>query len=169
MDWLFQQLIDDLDEAELLQSSERFDELVSTYSELRVHDLDRYADRAWAMLSCFDFERGPLPGFDEAMEALCKACLTPHVVYGLRSALYTVAARVVDDQPDLLPTVAIASLSLKGPNLLGNAFVEMVLYASALEWLVIAGLSDDDAWPDMGGDQARTGNAARWRDRRLEA
>ena len=138
-----------LDEVELLQSSERFDELVCADPDLRVDDLDRCADQVWAMLSRFDPERGPLPGFEQAMEALCAACLTPRAIHRLRSRLYTVAACVADERPDLLPTVAIASLSLKGPDLSGNAFVGMVLYASAVEWMILWGLSDDAGGPDL--------------------
>jgi hypothetical protein len=151
MDDLLGQIVEGLSEEELLRSSERFDELVSSFPELRLHNLDQYPEDAREVLARFDLERGPLLGFGEAMERLCGLCVTSRVLRGLRSRLYSVAARVAKVCPELLPTVAIAFFSLDAPDPSRDVFIRMVVCASAIEWLIVSSLDDDSpACLDMG-------------------
>lgn len=140
MDGLFQQVIEGLGEEELLRSSRQFDVLVSEFPDLRLDSLDRHAHEVRALLAHLDPESGPLPGFGEAMACLCKACVTPQAIHGLRSRLYTVAARVAESSPDLLHAVALASISLKTLDPAHNPFIEMVVCASAMEWFIFSDL-----------------------------
>jgi hypothetical protein len=142
LDDLFRQVVDRLDEEALLCASERLEELVCTFSELRLSNLGQYPDQVRAMLACFDLERGPLPGFAEAMEHLCELCVTPQALYRLRSSLYSVAACVAETSPELLSSAAIAALSLDASHLPQNAFIRMVVLVSAIEWLILSELGD---------------------------
>jgi hypothetical protein len=151
MDGLLRQVVDELDAEQEALASDRFDVLVTTFPELRLDDLGRYPGRVRALLARLDPEAGPLIGFEEAMIQLCDLCITPLAVRGLRSQLYTVAARVADACPDLLPTVALAALSLDAEHPKQSPFVEMVVCASAIEWLVAHRLQDSDlAFLDVG-------------------
>jgi len=67
------------------------------------------------------------------MEQFCEACVTRQAIRGLCSRLYTVAARVAETCPELLPTVALAALSLDAPEQTENAFLQMVVCALAVE------------------------------------
>ena len=106
------------------------------------------------------------------MACLCKACVTPQAIHGLRSRLYTVAARVAESSPGLLPAVALASISLKTLDPAQNPFIEMVVCASAMEWVVFSDLGprgppllDVSTWlavRELGAAlYRRAGNAAR--------
>jgi hypothetical protein len=140
IDGLFRQVIDGLSDEELSRSSRQFDVLVSEFPDLRLDSLDRHAHKARALLTHLDPECGPLPGFREAMACLCRACVTTQAIHGLRSRLYTVAARVAESSPALLPAVALASISLKTLDPAQNPFIEMVVCASAMEWAAFSDL-----------------------------
>jgi len=142
MDGLLRQIVDGLNEEELLRSSERFDELVVMFPTLRLSNLDQHPEAVRMMLGCFDLERGPLPGFEEAIGRLCDLCVTPQALRGLRSRLYSVAALVAETRCELLSTAAIAFLSLDAPDPSRNTFLRMVVCASAIEWFVLSGLSE---------------------------
>jgi hypothetical protein len=136
MDSLLHQVLTACSEQELSDAAERFDELILAYPTLRLTEpLERYPAEVWQLCSLLDLDLGPLPGFEAAMEQLCKLCLTPHAIDGLRSKLYTVAANVAKERPEWLPTVAIAALSLFSSPPAQSAFVDMVICASAIEWL----------------------------------
>jgi hypothetical protein len=143
LDCLFRRVVNGLDEEELARASERFDELVLAFSELRLPNLD-CPQEIQALLSRLDLESGPLPGFEKAMAQLYNLSVTPQFIRLLRSKLYTVAAQVAESRADLLPTVAVASLSLD-PNIARrNTFVEMVLCASAIESAICATLEEGE-------------------------
>jgi hypothetical protein len=143
LDCLFRQVVNDLDEEALARASERFDELVLTFSELRLPNLD-CPQEIGSVLSHLDLEAGPLPGFEEAMAQLYALSVTPQFIRLLRSKLYTIAAQVAETCTDLLPTVAVASLSLDTGLSRRNTFVEMVLCASAIESLICATLEEGE-------------------------
>jgi hypothetical protein len=143
MDNLFRQALETCSKQERLDAAGRFDDLVTAYPELRlIPQLRRHPDETWRLMSQLDIDRGPLPGFDAAMQQLCELCLTPQAIQGLRSRLYTVAAQVSQERPELLPTAAIAALSLDPAHRPRTLFTEMVICASAIEWL--ADLSEDE-------------------------
>ena len=107
--WLddqFRQVVRGLDEEALARASERFDELVLTFPELRLPGLCDHSEQMSSLLAHTDLEAGPTEGFEEAMEQLYELCVTPSVLRTLRSKLYGVAASLSQDQADLLPTVA---------------------------------------------------------------
>ena len=135
MDDLFHQLLDTLSGPEVQRAEERMDELVSSCPELRLANLAHHPLETWLLLSRLDVETGPLPGFRQAMEQLRELVLTPQAVYALRSTLYTVAARLAQEHPELLPTAAIAALSFDGSPPTWDLLSEMVICASAIEWL----------------------------------
>ncbi len=135
MDDLFRQLLDALSDPEIERAEERMDELVSTCPELRLTNLGQHPLETWLLVSRLDLEAGPLPGFRQAMEQLRELVLTPQAVYGLRSRLYTVAARLAQKHPELLPTAAIAVLAYDGSPATWDLLSEMVICASAIEWL----------------------------------
>jgi hypothetical protein len=138
MDDLFRQLLAALSDPEIECARERLDELVATCPELRLTNLGQHPLETWLLVSQLDPEAGPLPGFQQAMERLCELVLTPQAVYGLRSRLYTVAARLAQEHPELLPTAAIAVLAYDGSPATWDLLSEMVICASAIEWLVTA-------------------------------
>jgi hypothetical protein len=105
-----------------------------TYSELRIPELADHPEEARALLAHFDLDGTPLLGFHEAMEQLCARCLGAHSMSGLRSALYTVAARTSRERPELLPAAALAAFSVRPPCPKRTLFTEMVLCATAIEW-----------------------------------
>jgi hypothetical protein len=144
LDDLLRQVVIGLDEERLAIASERFDDLVLTHPDLRVPDLEDYPQQVGVLLSHFDLECGPLPGFQKAMDRLCALVITPQVVYALRSRLYKIAASAAETDSDLLATVAVASLSLDPATVLRNAFVEMVVCASAIESSVYATLAEGE-------------------------
>lgn len=140
MDRLLQQLIDGLDEAALAQASLHYDELVLAFPQLRLDGLDRHIDAISVLLSHLDLEAGPLAGFEAAMAHLYGACITPQAIEKLRNKLYTVAAAAVDTCPEMLPTVAVACLSLGSNGRSANPFVERVICVSAIETFICASL-----------------------------
>ena len=135
MDDLFRQLLGALSDPEVERAEERMDELVAACPELRLANLEHHPLETWMLLSRLDLETGPLPGFRQAMEQLRELVLTPQAVYGLRSTLYTVAARLAQEHPELLPTAAIAVLAYDGSPSTWDLLSEMVICASAIEWL----------------------------------
>jgi hypothetical protein len=135
MDDLFRQLLGALSEPEIERAEDRMDELIAVCPELRLTNLGQHALETWLLVSRLDPETGPLPGFRQAMEQLRELVLTPQAVYGLRSTLYTVAARLAQEHSELLPTAAIAVLAYDGSPPMWNLFSEMVICASAIEWL----------------------------------
>lgn len=140
MDRLFQQLIDGLDEASLAEAAAHFDELVLAFPDLRLDGLEAHLDAISVLLSHLDLESGPLDGFEAAMARLYASCVTPRALEKLRSKLYTIAATAVDICPELLPTVAVACLSLNSNGRSVNAFVERVICVSAIESFICASL-----------------------------
>lgn len=134
MDTLLRQLLIAWEEHTLSEAAERLDELILAYPMLRVPQVAVHGQAAHELLAHLDLDHGPLPGFPEAMTRLCALVLTPNCLDELRSRLYTVAARVARDHPDLLPTVALATLSTHPPCPTQTLFTEMVLCASAIEW-----------------------------------
>ena len=135
MDGLFRQLLDALSDPEIARAGERMDELVAACPELRLTNLSQHPLETWLLVSRLDPETGPLPGFRQAMEQLRDLVLTPQVVFGLRSRLYTVAARMAQEHPELLPTAAIAALAYDSSPATWDLLSEMVICASAIEWL----------------------------------
>lgn len=136
MDDLFLQVLRAGSEQDLLNAVGRFDVLVAAYPELRLTaQLARYPDETWQLVSQLDPDHGLLPGFEAAIAQLCELCLTPQAVHGLRSKVYTVAAQVAREQPELLPTAAVAALSLDPVHMPRTVFTEMVICASAIEWV----------------------------------
>lgn len=134
MDALLKRLLVAWQEHTLSEAVERLDDLILSYPMLRVPQVAVHAQASRDLLAQLDLDHGPLPGFAEAMTRLCELVLTPNCLDALRSQLYTVAARVAQDQPDLLPTVALATLSTRPPCPAQTLFTEMVLCASAIEW-----------------------------------
>ncbi len=151
--WLddqFRQVVHDLDEEALVRASERFDELVLTFPELRLPGLCDYPEPVNSLLAHIDLDAGPAEGFEVAMRRLCELCMTPSVLRALRSKLYGVAAGLSDAHADLLPTVAIAVLSLDAPVSQPSAFVEMVICASAIEGSIVWQLdANEQTLPDV--------------------
>jgi hypothetical protein len=136
MDSLFHEVLAACSEQELFDAVSRFDELILAYPILRLtHPLERHPDAVWELYSRLDQDLRPLPGFEAAIDQLCRLCLTPQAIHGLRSRLYTVAAKVAQERPEWLPAVAIAALSLARASLARNAFTDKVIYVSAIEWL----------------------------------
>jgi hypothetical protein len=131
-----------LNEDAAARAWDQLDTLVSEFTALRLSNVCRYPEASWQLISRLDLERGPLPGFQEAIDSLCERCLSPVAIAALRSRLYTTAARATDKCPQLLPTIALATLSLDDPDPACNAFIRMVLCASVIEWVVSSGLSD---------------------------
>ena len=140
LDDLFRQLVDDLDDEEMARACEQLDVLVSTFPDLRLSNLGPHLGKVQDLLSRLDPETGPLPGFHKSMEQLCELCVTPQAIHQLRSSLHAVAARVAETCPELLPTVAIAALSLSAPDRAQMVFMEMVACASAIECLIASRL-----------------------------
>jgi hypothetical protein len=150
MDGLFQEIVDGLGAEETCRAWEQLDALVSGFPDLRFTTVDQHPRRVATLLLRLDPETGPLPGFREAVEQLCLDCTTPHAIRRLRSRLYTVAARVAETCPEMMPTVALAVLSLDGPDQARNPFVEMVVCASAIESLDVPPAETDGfAAPDV--------------------
>jgi hypothetical protein len=145
MDRVFQQIVARLDEEERAQALDRLDVLVSESPDLRVSNISEYPEQVYAVWACLDLEAGPLPGFRDALEQLCRCCVTPRVTRQLRSRLYTASARIADATPDLLPTVALAILSLDEAGPERDSFVQMVVCASAIEWLLEPTAGDGSA------------------------
>jgi hypothetical protein len=143
LDGLFRQVINELSEESLAQASEQFEELVLSYPELRLAHLRAYPRHVHTLLARLDLRAGPLDGFDSAMNALYDLCVTPEVLGTLRAKLYRIAAETADRSPDLLPTVAIASLSIKERTPTPNALMQMVICASAIECYICANLPND--------------------------
>jgi hypothetical protein len=135
MDALFQRILLARDEHELSDAAERLDELILAYPELRIPQIAAHPRAARALLAHFDPDHGPLPGFQQAMTRLCELCLTTHNLARLRSQLYTVVARVSREHPEMLPTAALAALSVRPPSQPQTLFTEMVVCASAIEWV----------------------------------
>jgi hypothetical protein len=139
IDRLFRQVLYACGERELAGAVSKLDRLVSAYPELRLMpQLERHPDEVRRLLARLDLDRGPLPGFEAAMERLSDLCLTPQAIHGLRSRLYTVAARAVQERPELLPTAAIAALTLDPAHRSRTLFTDLVICASAIEWLARA-------------------------------
>ena len=128
MDALLRRLLSSLGRDELDASLKRWGELVTMCPELRL-DLNGHAESVAEVVRCLE-EGGELA---VAVRRLCAACVTPTDVRRLRSSLYTIAARFADTHPELVPAVALAALSLDETGEEGNAFVEMVVCASAVE------------------------------------
>jgi hypothetical protein len=145
LDGLFRRIIDDQDEEALMRASERLDDLILMFPDLRLSNLDAHPKQVRALLSHLDLASGPLPGFDEAMAQLYALCVTSQAVHSLRSKLYRIGAYVVENCPELLSTVAIASRSLDSSVLSRGTFIEMVLCASAIESLVYVHLCQREA------------------------
>jgi hypothetical protein len=143
LDGLFRQVINELSEESLAQASEQFEDLVLSYPELRVPDLRAFPRHVHALLARLDLRSGPLDGFDSAMNTLYDLCVTPDVLGTLRAKLYGIAAQAADSSPDLLPTVAIASLSVRERSPTPNALMQMVICASAIECYICANLDID--------------------------
>jgi hypothetical protein len=134
LDRILRQILDDLDQEEMSRAHAELDTLVSLFPELRLSNVGGYSEQVGVLMDCLDPEEGPLPGFEEAMEQLCELVAGPYALSGLRSRLYTVAARAVDACPELLPSVALAACSLDNADVSHQVFVEMVVCASAIEW-----------------------------------
>lgn len=143
LDGLFQAVINELSEESLAQASEQIEELVLSYSELRLPNLHAYPRHIHALLARLDLETGPLDGFDRAMDALYDLCVTPQVLTTLRAKLYRIAAWAAAHSPELLPTVAIASLSIKKRTRTPNSLMQMVICASAIECYICSSLASD--------------------------
>jgi hypothetical protein len=134
MDALFGRILVARGENAPTEAAEHLDELVMAYPELRIPQVAAYPQAACDLIAHLDLEHGPLPGFEKAMERLCTLCLTPGALNRLQSQLYSVAARVSRERPELLPTAALAALSVRPPCPPQTLFTEMVLCASAIEW-----------------------------------
>jgi len=134
MDDLFRRLLVTQGEHALSDAATRLDDLILAYPELRIPLVAAHPQQARALLAHLDLDRGPLPGYRQAMQLLCERCLTPDGLDRLRSQLYTVAARASRERRDLLPAAALATLSTRPPFPAQNLFTEMVLCASAIEW-----------------------------------
>jgi len=134
MDALFGQVLAAQGEHALSDAAARLDELILAYPELRIPQVADHPQAAGDLLAHLDLEHGPLPGFQPAMQQLCALCLTPESLQTLRSQLYTIAARVSREHSDLLPTAALAALSVRPPNPAQTLLTEMILCASAIEW-----------------------------------
>jgi hypothetical protein len=145
LDGLLQKVVDGLTEEQLTRAMDRFDELILAFPELRLSSVDAHPKQAAQLLTRLDLEGGPLPGFEAAMTELCERCVKPEALQQLRSQLYKAAARAADTVPDLVPTIAIACLSLDTCEKTRNAFIEMVICVSAIESLIRAGSQDDKA------------------------
>jgi len=150
LDEQFRQVVHDLDEEALAHASERIDELVLTFPELRLPGLCEHPEQVSSLLAHIDLDAGPAEGFDAAMERLYELCITPSVLRALRCRLYGVAARLSESHVDLLPTVAIASLSLDATASHPSAFVEMVICASAIEGVILSQIdTSEETLPDV--------------------
>ena len=151
--WLddrFRQVVHDLDEEALARASERFDELVLAFPELRLPGLIDYPEQVSSLLAQIDLDAGPAEGFEAAMDRLYESCITPPMLRALRNKLYGVAARLAGGYADLLPTVAIASLSLDETASCPSAFVELVICASAIEGSILSQLDvHEQTLPDV--------------------
>jgi len=134
MDALLEQFLAARDENALFDAAERLDELILACPALRVPQVAAHPQAARALLAHLDLDHGPLPGFPQAMSDLCELVLTPDCLDTLRSRLYTAAAHVAREHPDLLPAVALATLSVRPHSPAQTLFTEMVLCASAIEW-----------------------------------
>jgi hypothetical protein len=134
MDALFQRLLGARGEQALSDAEDRLDELLLTYPELRIPRVAAHPQETGELLARLDLDRGPLPGFEQAMQDLVRLCLTPACMDRLRSKLYAVAARASRQHPELLPSAALAALSIRPPCPTQTLFTEMVLCASAIEW-----------------------------------
>jgi hypothetical protein len=143
LDGLFEQVVNELTEESLAQASEQIEELVLSYPELRLPNLHAYPRHVHALLARLDLHAGPLDGFDLAMDALYDLTVTPDVLAILRAKLYRIAAEAADQAPELLPTVAIASLSIKERSRTPNALMQMVICASAIECYICTNLAND--------------------------
>ncbi|MBN1640198.1 MAG: hypothetical protein JXA09_03090 [Anaerolineae bacterium] len=143
LDRLLHRVIDQLSEEALARASERFDELVIAHPDLRIADVSAYPRLVKALMACLDPQRGPLDGFEDAVALLSARCVTPQSLRALRARLYSVAGRVALRAPDLLPTAAIAAFSLDDEDQACNAFVHMVVCASAIEAYVQAALCEE--------------------------
>jgi hypothetical protein len=143
LDGLFRQVVNELSEEALAQASEEFEELVISYPVLRLPNLDAFPAQVHTLLARLDLESGPLDGFDGAMQTLYDLCVTPEILSMLRAKLYGIAAQVADSAPELLPKVAVASLSIKERPSTANTFMEMVICASAIECYICTNLGDD--------------------------
>jgi hypothetical protein len=134
MDALFQRLLDARGEGALSEAEDGLDELILAYPELRIPQVAAHPQETGELLARLDLDRGPLAGFERAMQDLAKLCLTPTCLDRLRSKLYAVAARASRQHPELLPAAALAALSIRQPCPTRTLFAEMVLCASAIEW-----------------------------------
>lgn len=143
LDGLFRELINELSEESLAQASEQIEELVLSCPELRLPNLRAYPRHVHALLARLDLHAGLLEGFDRAMNALYDLCVTPEVLGSLRGKLYRLAAEAAKHSSDLLPTVAIASLSIKERAPTPNTLMQMIICASAIECYICANLSND--------------------------
>ena len=143
LDILFREVINELSEESLAQASEQIEELVLSYPELRLPNLRAYPRHVHALLARLDLSAGPLDGFDRVMDALYDLCVSPEALGALRAKLYRIAAEAAQHSPDLLPTVAIASLSIKERAPTPNPLMQMVICASAIECYICANLSGD--------------------------
>jgi hypothetical protein len=142
MEGLFRRIVHTLDEEALACASERIDDLVLSFPDLRLTNLSAYPAYAKALLSRLDLESGPLTGFEEAMARIYETCVTPQVIDRLRHELFAIAACVAEDCSDLLPTVAVAFLSLDPSSSSQSIFVEMVICASAIETFICNSLNE---------------------------
>ena len=152
LDGLLRGVVQDMSMQELMVAADRQDVLVSSFPRLRLPNVGQYPGEARDLLLRLDPTTGPLPGFDEAMERLWGLVITPGALRRLHSALYTVAAQAADTCPELLPTVALAALSLDTRRDGGTAFLEMVVTASAIEWFIASHRQEDGCLSlDVGG------------------
>jgi hypothetical protein len=145
MEGLFRQIVHGLDEEALARASEGIEDLVLGFPELRLTNLSAYPTQTRALLSQLDLESGPLPGFYESMTRIYHSCVTAQEIDGLCHKLFRIAAYAVDNCPELLPTVAVAFLSLDPSSSSQSVFVEMVICASAIETLIQASLSERES------------------------
>ncbi len=152
LDGLLRGVVQGMSMQELMAAADRQDVLVSSFSRLRLPNVGQYPEEAKDLLLRLDPTTGPLPGFDEAMERLWGLVITPGTLRMLHSALYTVAAQAADTCPELLPTVALAALSLDTRRDKSAAFLEMVVAASAIEWFITSHEQGDGCLSlDVGG------------------
>jgi hypothetical protein len=142
LDDLLRRVIEQSSEEVLACASGRFDELVMAHADLRIAEVGAHVQLVEALMMCLDPEVGPLDGFEDAVVALAAPCATQQSLRALRARLYSVAGRVAVRTPDLLPTVAVAAFSLDAADQTANAFLHMVVCASAIEFYVQATLSE---------------------------
>ena len=71
MDGLFRRLLTTRDEHALSDAAERLDELVLTYSELRIPQVASYPEASRDLLTHLDLDHGPLPGFQRGNKGGC--------------------------------------------------------------------------------------------------